>query len=118
MREGYALNSPIAATPIAGARGSIATTSLCSVSNPNVIIEAVKKAEQDDAIVLRLYEAGRTRGPVAVTFGGTVTEAVECNLLEEPLCDAECRENTLYFHINPFEIKTYKITLEQGSPSV
>ena len=114
VREGYALNSPIAATPIAGARGSIATTSLCSVSNPNVIIEAVKKAEQDDAIVLRLYEAGRTRGPVAVTFGGTVTEAVECNLLEEPLRDAEYRENTLYFHINPFQIKTYKITLEQG----
>jgi len=114
VREGYALNSPITALPIAGARGGKKSTSLCKVSNPNVVVETIKKAEQDDAVVIRLYEAGKTRGPVEVSFGKNVTGAVEYNLLEEPLRDCKYREGTLYFNIKPFEIKTFKVTLKPG----
>ena len=51
--------------------------------------------------------------PVTVAFAGTVGGAVECNLLEEPLRDAECGGNTLKFQIKPFEIKTFKVTLNE-----
>ncbi|MBU7004018.1 MAG: alpha-mannosidase, partial [Theionarchaea archaeon] len=114
VREGYALNSPIAALPISGSTGRKTTTSLCTVSNPNVVIEAVKKSEQDDGVVIRLYEAGRTRGPVEVRFGTSVKRAVECNLLEEEIADAEFGGNLISFNIKPFEIKTFKVTLEPG----
>ncbi len=112
VREGYALNCPVTALPIENARGSSASTSLCEVSNPNVVIEAVKRAEGDDGMVIRLYEAGRTRGPVAVTFRGTLTGAMECNLLEESLGEAEYEGNTLLFDISPFEIKTFKVLVK------
>jgi alpha-mannosidase len=112
VREGYALNCPVTALQIENARGSSASNSLCEVSNPNVVIEAGKRAEGDDGMVIRLYEAGRTRGPVAVTFRGTLTGAMECNLMEESLGEAEYEGNTLLFDISPFEIKTFKVLVK------
>jgi len=113
VREAYALNSPLFAMPVDRTGGKATSVSFCQVSNPNVIVEAVKKAEQDGAVVLRCYEAGRTRGPVAITFAGNVEKAIECNLLEERIRDTEFHGNTLHFQIKPFEIKTFIVSLKR-----
>lgn len=109
VREAYALNQPLALMKIKAAGGGAPSISLCAVDNPNVVIEAVKKAESDDAVVVRVYEAGKTRGPVSLAFTRPIRKAMECDLLEERDQAAVVKENQVTFEIRPFEIKTFKI---------
>lgn len=109
VREAYALNAPVCAVKLTEANGKDAAVGLCTVDNPNVVIEAVKKAEADDAVVVRVYEAGKTQGPVSIAFSRPIKKASECNLLEEREQYATIHENSLAFTIRPFEIKTFKV---------
>ncbi len=118
VREAYALNAPLMALRIeapadgawtAPANGATQSVEFCSVSNPNVIVETVKKAEQDDAIIVRVYEAGKTRGPVTLAFSRPIRKATECNLLEERDQSVSLRDNAIQCRIRPFEIKTFKV---------
>jgi alpha-mannosidase len=107
VRPAYELNVPILA--LVGSKE--APASLVSVDAPNVLVESVKWAEDEDALILRLYEAEKSTTFATLTFGMPVQTAVEVNLLEEdpeelPL---DGRSLTLQFH--PFEIRTLKLTL-------
>ena len=85
--------------------------SLLSVDQPNVIVAAVKKAEDDDDLIVRLYEAGKAAGYVRVKFNIPIESVSEVNLLEEspePIAQ-EFGEVELFF--KPFEIKTLKVKL-------
>jgi len=72
----------------------------------NVIIEAVKKAEESDGIVARLYECHGARGHVTVNFGFPVAAVREANMLEDVGEAIETEQNQVRFFIRPFEIKT------------
>jgi len=84
----------------------------CSVSNPNVVVEAVKKAEDGNAVIVRFYEAGNTRGQTTLTFDRRVKQASECNLLEEGDAPVKTRRNSVTVPVAPFEIKTLKIVFD------
>ncbi|MBX3177973.1 MAG: alpha-mannosidase [Candidatus Hydrogenedentes bacterium] len=109
VREAYALNAPLTAAPGAETGGAAPAIAFCQVSNPKVLVEAVKKAEADNAVIIRLYEAGNTRGPVEISFGRPVKKAVSCNLMEEEDTPLKTRDDTAEFNIAPFEIKTLKV---------
>ena len=83
--------------------------SLLSIDNPNIIVASIKKAEDDDDIIVRLYEAGKSGGYARVCFGIPITAISEVDLLEESpsRIQADHAEFELYFR--PFEIKTLKI---------
>jgi alpha-mannosidase len=83
--------------------------SLVSVDKENVIIEAVKKAEDSDEIILRLYEYQNKREKGKVNLCKTIEKVVECNLMEEEIEPVEFRSTTFSFEIMPYEIKTFKI---------
>jgi alpha-mannosidase len=80
-----------------------------SIDNPNIIVASIKKAEDDDDIIVRLYEAGKSGGYARVCFGIPITAISEVDLLEESpsRIQADHAEFELYFR--PFEIKTLKI---------
>ncbi|MCA1902896.1 MAG: glycosyl hydrolase-related protein [Candidatus Hydrogenedens sp.] len=83
---------------------------LCLIDNPNIILETVKKAEQDDALILRLYEAGKSRGATSIVFPFRIRKAYICNLLEENTSSLEISNgNTVLLDFLPFEIKTIKV---------
>ncbi len=64
VEEAYALNVPLVVGEIKSGAGSLpATHSFFQVDRPNVIIEAIKLAEDGGAIIVRLYEAAGARGP-------------------------------------------------------
>lgn len=68
IQEAYALNCPLFIPP--GLSPPVAVpTSHCffSLSSPSVILETVKKAEEGDGIILRLYEAYGGRTAVTLT---------------------------------------------------
>ncbi len=109
VREAHALNSPLHGLALAGGEGSQRAIDCCKVSNPNVVIEAVKKAEADDALIVRLYEAGNTRGNVTVSFGRALKKAYTCNLMEEEAESVKIRNDDVTVSVAPFEIKTLMV---------
>ncbi len=111
VREAYALNVPLRAMKLeaGNAAGSDTAATLCRVDAPNVIVETVKKAEADDALIVRVYEAGKMRGPVSITFTRPLRKAYACNLLEERDEYVSTEDNRITFAIHPFEIRTFKV---------
>ncbi|KAJ1651151.1 Glycoside hydrolase, 38 vacuolar alpha mannosidase [Dispira simplex] len=79
----------------------------------NVILETVKKAEDDDAVIVRLYEAygGQGRGTLMTLH--KVKRAHRCNLLEDnqESLDWNGEIGGISLRLSPFQILTVKIYL-------
>ncbi len=83
MQAGYELNVPLlvaADTPHKGDRGP--RWSALSCEQPNIVIDAVKKAEDDDRLIVRLYEAWGQRGPTTLRWDPAWGTATPVDLLE------------------------------------
>lgn len=102
VKAAWELNNPIFTS-----NGVVASFSLFQVSNPYVMIDSVKQAEDDDGIIIRLHEFAGTHGEVTLTSDYDITTMIECNLLEEN----ETEQQSQTFPITPFEIKTYRVHL-------
>lgn len=111
-REAYALNHPLLAGIVRKPQaGSLPPAfQLAEVDAANVIIETVKKAEDGEAWIVRLYEYQQSRSNgIHLQFGRPIVKAVECNLVEEDEAPVAFDGNCLPFSIAPYEIKTFKI---------
>ncbi len=108
-REAYGLNVPLRSEKLEGGSGTLRALDCCQVSAPNVIVEAVKKAEADDAMIVRLYEAENSRGNVTVSFGRPIKKVYSCNLMEEEAEALKIRNDDVTIPMAPFEIKTLMV---------
>ncbi|MCR4616446.1 MAG: alpha-mannosidase [Clostridiales bacterium] len=112
VEEGYSLNYPLYCTVAEPHAGKLSQEySLVSADKSNVIIETVKKAEDSDETVIRMYETWNRKTPVKLTFALPIKSAKECNLLEEEDVDLAFEGSSLELTFKPFEIKTIKIRL-------
>lgn len=119
LREGevvenaYALNSPPIALPLLANRpGSLPLErSFFEVDNASVFLEAIKHAEKEEAIIVRLYEAHNTRGSVTLTTSLPVRSAWYCDLMEKSLAEIPVSGGEMLLPIQPFEIVTIKLFL-------
>lgn len=101
IRDGYRLNNPLRIEP------GVSLGSFAATSDPGVIIETIKPAENGDGVVVRMYES---LGHPAVTALRTTvahTRATVTDLLERPQHPADLD----HLELGPFEILT--IHLEQ-----
>ncbi len=91
---GYDLNVPLRAVPAAAAgvgAGGSRSRSFLSVDGPNAVLEAVKRADDGSrALVVRLYEAWGSRGPVTLSAPWPVARASRTDLLEREEAPVEC----------------------------
>ena len=87
------------------------TWNLLSVDQPNVIVASVKKAEDDQDLIVRFYEAGKSTSHARIKFGIPVTEVMDVNLLEEKAEPVTLEGNEVELTLRPFEIKTLKVKL-------
>ena len=85
--------------------------SLAKLNKENVMIEVIKKAEDSDYLIVRLYEFHNKRTSVSIEFIKNIQLAYECDLLENNLEIITPNANKFDFEIKPFEIKTFKIKL-------
>ncbi len=109
---GAAPGTPGAGLPGGELPGGILPLSFqfAQVESDHVILETVKRAEDGDAWVVRLYEYKQCRSSRAsLRFGQEIRRAVECNLVEEEDRPAVFDGNELVFSIAPYEIKTFKV---------
>jgi alpha-mannosidase len=112
IQEAYALNDPLIALPVSpNPQGDLAASyAWAEVDADHVVLETVKKAEDENAWVVRVYECKQYRSnAVTITFGQPLLKALECNLLEEEATTVAYQGNQLTFAVRPFEIKTFKI---------
>ncbi|MEM9476404.1 MAG: glycoside hydrolase family 38 C-terminal domain-containing protein [Pseudomonadota bacterium] len=107
--NGYDLNNPLLARPVADATGEAAMRQLVAISAFNVIVETVKAAEDGCGLIVRLYENERNRGQVQVRFGLDVAGVRRCNILEEDGDAVEVQSNTVTLDIAPYEIVTLRV---------
>ncbi|HET7170463.1 MAG TPA: glycoside hydrolase family 38 C-terminal domain-containing protein, partial [Gaiellales bacterium] len=91
-------------TPLRWAPGAAEPGSLFSVYDPNLVLDTVKRAEDSDALVLRLYEAHGARGTARVRLGVPFTGAISCNLLEHPGEPLETDGDEIVVAYRPHEI--------------
>jgi alpha-mannosidase len=113
VHEGYNLNYPVHAVLVpAQPEGTLPAeyTFVSTVRSHEVIVETIKRAEDGDGWIVRVYEAQHSRhSRVELAFGQPITRAVECNLVEEGEESVEVDGNKLYFPIAPYEIKTFRV---------
>jgi len=117
VRRGYEFNVPLRHTfPEAGARRGPKLPASCSffeVDAPGVVLDTVKKAEDEDALILRLYEAHGGHVRTKLVSPLPMKSAVECDLLERKTLGRAMKPKACTFdlHFAPFEIKTLKMKL-------
>lgn len=87
--------------------------SLLSINKDNCMVEVVKKAENRDGVIIRIYEYKNIRERVRVDFGIAVEKVYECDLLENITAAAKVNGNSLSFEINPYEIKTFLLEFKK-----
>ena len=85
--------------------------SIVTVDSPAVQIDAIKKAEDDGAIVVRIHECRGSRVKFTLASDYPVKRIVPCNLLEHPTGE-EISGAAVTDTLRPFQIQTYKLYLE------
>ena len=109
VNEAYALNQPLEVKNIAANNGSFAENySLVSCDKSNVIIETVKKAEADDGMVVRMYDAFNRRTNATITVADGFSEVYLCDLMENPISKLDLLNNSVTVPVGAFEIVTLK----------
>lgn len=110
VRPAHELNVPLAgiACSAASAAESAVLASLVEIDAPNVVVGGVKRAEDSDAVVLRLNEAWKSETMVTMTLSTQFSEVLDANLLEEPTGEPVERleDGRVRFRMKPFEVKT------------
>ncbi len=83
-------------------------------SSDDVLVRAVKMAEDSDKIVVRLNEgANRTVENYTLTLGEGIESAEEIYGSEEPRGPAEVSDSKLVCSFKPYEIKSFLLTLKK-----
>lgn len=103
----YALNNPPAV--VYSAVGSHDGERLISVKRKGVVLDAFKKAQNDDGYILRVFEAYSSRGKCEIDFCKAIESVTECNLMEKDSEALSHCEKSFVFDIKPNEVKTFRI---------
>ena len=109
QKEAADLNQPLSAVN-GGMPGE--SYGFAGVKGDSVVLETVKRSEDGNGIILRLYESRNKRVNAKVSLSCAPVTVTECNLLEEPVDEAGglmIDQDGFSFVIKPYEIKTYKV---------
>ena len=99
-------------SPLRMVRGSLPAgtrRSLVEIDAPQVVVEAIKRAEDSEAMIVRLYESwgGRCKARVRTTL--PATRAFLCDLLERDTEEVQVNEGVIELELTPFKILTLKL---------
>lgn len=116
-RDAIAFNFPLVAfvAPEGAASGAPSLPAIASFLNlapANLILTAMKKAEDDDGIVVRFYEAEGSEAHATLNLFSPIKQAWKTNLIEDEEQALTPREDgSIEFAVKPWEIVTLKLML-------
>jgi len=105
VSEAFDLNSPLVALP---ASGPVPAGGRVRASGLPVALGALKKAEDDGALILRLYEPHGARGEAQLDIAG-LRRAERVNLLEQEPQPLTLAGEWLVLDLRPFEVVTLRL---------
>jgi alpha-mannosidase len=110
VRQGYELNYRLLAMQVEKHEGALpAEHALVEVKAENVVLTAMKKAEDDDSLILRFYEWGGRDTDVKIQLPPGAERAQDTDLMERPFADLPLQGGAVTVHSKPYEIKTVKV---------
>lgn len=113
VKAGYELNVPLRVSKIRTQNGSLAPTlTFINVDADNVVVEAVKKAEDSDELVVRLYEAHGMATQTTLHIGLNVASAALVDMMEENPKKLCVKNKGVKLAFSPFEIHTVKLSVQ------
>ncbi|MDR1723296.1 MAG: discoidin domain-containing protein [Tannerella sp.] len=115
-----ALNQPFKAFTAAKHAGALGKQfSFVSVDNDAIIVKALKKAEEADAYIVRVYETtGKQTETFKLSFAGEIAEAKEVNSVEDLVGTAKYDGRSLTGEITPFSMRTYRVKIKQPATTL
>lgn len=108
------IQKPVAFTTSSKKSGSLSSSfSFASLSTNDVLLRAVKLAQDSDNVVVRVNEGvGQAHKNVELSFFADVVKADEATACEEIVSSAKIKNGKIVFDIKPFETKTFVLTLD------
>lgn len=103
--EAYALNHPIRILP--GRRATVRNPVRCS--NPNVVLETLKPAQDGRGVILRLYEGHGQRGKIVLQLDACIGAVERCGLLEQEDEPIDSNGHQIQLPLRPYEIMTLRL---------
>jgi len=83
--------------------------SLIEVDTPQVVVEAIKRAEDSDAVIVRLYEAWGRRCTARIRTTLPASRAFLCDLLERDQVEVAVHEGVIELELSRFKVLTLKL---------
>ncbi len=111
VQQAYNLNVPLVSLlqDKNAARNPLENNSLISCNRENCFVEVVKRAEDGNGLIVRMYENKNSQVKARITFGRPFKEAYECNLLEKNEIILKSNEYEFECIFKPYEIKTFRL---------
>lgn len=111
QQEAVNLNQPVLVNVAEGAGqgAGFLQDGLVRTDCGHILIDTVKRAEDGDGIVVRLYEYRNRKGRANLTFGRPVKKVTETNLCEEGGEEISVKDDGISFDIGCYEIKTFRV---------
>ena len=110
IRRGYELNYKLLPLPFGKHQGSLAPEhSFMQVQPDNVIVTALKRAEDENSLVLRFYEWAGKEGKVTIQLPPGAQSAEETDLMEKRMGSLSVHSGAVSVHTEAYEIKTIKV---------
>jgi len=117
VRRGYELNYGLRALQTQNHTGTLPPVhSFLEIDSADVVLTAMKWAEDSDAMVLRFYEWAGRESNVNIHLPPNAAKAWETNLIERPAADLAIVDNTVTIHTKPYEIKTISVQFAEAHP--
>ncbi|MFZ0340458.1 MAG: glycoside hydrolase family 38 C-terminal domain-containing protein [Terracidiphilus sp.] len=118
VRHGWEYDYPLEAVVTTAHAGSLpAEHSFASISPENVVLTAVKKAEDANGLIFRVYEWAGKETTAEFDVPPGATGATVTNLMEEPEGDPlEVEGDAVKVPIHPYEILTILVSYPNGGP--
>lgn len=110
IKQAYELNNPMTAFKIKKQTGKLSDEySFIAPEDENVVIETVKKAENGDGIIVRMYESFNKRTNTVLKTGFDFKSVTLCDMMENDLKVVRAKNGSIPLTLKPFEIVTIKI---------
>jgi alpha-mannosidase len=110
IRQGYELNYKLISMPVEKHQGTLPSEhSFLETKSENIIVSALKKAEDENALILRFYEWAGKEADVELQLPPNPQSASETDLMERTTGNVALQSGHVTVHVKPYEIKSVKV---------